>query len=180
MQKIYTKKPLVLIGLMGAGKTTIGVHLAHKIHLPFLDSDRLIEDLAGVTIPEIFERDGEEFFRKVESKTIRKYLKKEEAFVMATGGGAFMDEQVRTSIKKNAISIWLRAELEILLARVEQNKTRPLLNDVDKKQVLQDLMEKRYPIYSQADIIVDTDSNSRTIIVNEIIRQIEIFGQKNK
>ena len=158
---------------MGSGKTTIGLHLAKKLDVPFVDSDKVIEEQAGYAISEIFERDGEQFFRKVEAKTIAEILGRNEICVLATGGGAFMNEETRKILKEKSISIWLNASLNILIDRLEHNNTRPLLTNVDKKQMLQKLMDERYPIYAQADIIVDTDVNSRTIVGNEIMEKLE-------
>jgi shikimate kinase len=169
------KKPITLIGLMGAGKTTIGIHLAKKLDIPFIDSDKVIEEQAGYAVSEIFQRDGEQFFRKVEAKTIAEILGSNQLCVLATGGGAFMNEETRAIIKEKSTSIWLNASLNILLERLEHNNTRPLLANVDKKQMLQKLMDERYPIYAQADIIVDTDVNSRTIVGSEIITKLETW-----
>jgi shikimate kinase len=169
------KRPITLIGLMGSGKTTIGLHLAKKLDVPFVDSDKVIEEQAGYAISEIFQRDGEQFFRKVEAKTISEILGRNEICVLATGGGAFMNEETRKIIKEKSISVWLNASLNILIERLEHNNTRPLLANVDKKQMLQKLMDERYPIYAQADIIVDTDVNSRTIVGNEIMMKLETW-----
>ena len=166
------KKPITLVGLMGAGKTTLGQYLARRLNIPFFDSDKLIEEQAGISIAEIFERDGEDFFRKVEAKTIENQLEKGKPIILATGGGAFINKNARAAIKKLSTSIWLKADLESLLERVEGNDSRPLLNNVDKQEVLEKLMQERYPIYEQADIIVDTSNNSRTIITNEILRKL--------
>ena len=160
---------------MGSGKTTIGLHLAKKLDVPFVDSDKVIEEQAGYAISEIFQRDGEQFFRKVEAKTISEILGRNEICVLATGGGAFMNEETRKIIKEKSISVWLNASLNILIERLEHNNTRPLLANVDKKQMLQKLMDERYPIYAQADIIVDTDVNSRTIVGNEIMMKLETW-----
>lgn len=158
---------------MGAGKTTVGAYLAKKLGVKFLDSDHLIEEQAGATIPEIFERDGEDFFRKVEAKTIKKVLSERGSIILATGGGAFMNEQTRKIINEKSASIWLYADLNELVKRVQANDSRPLLNNVDKKQVLAKLIEERYPVYEQARIMVDTSSNSRTIIGNDIIKKLQ-------
>ncbi len=170
------KKPVTLIGLMGAGKTTVGLYLASKLGVDFVDSDREIEAQAGATIAEIFSRDGEQFFRKVEAKTIAEILERQKPLVLATGGGAYLNEETRKVIAGKSVSIWLRASLETLLERVEQSAARPLLNNVDKREMLQKLMKDRYPIYEKADIIVDTDSNSRTIVAGKILKELEPFN----
>lgn len=158
---------------MGAGKTTIGSYLASKLEVPFIDSDREIEAQAGVSVSEIFSRDGEQFFRKVESKTITEILARNTPCVLATGGGAFINEVTQGAILKNSTAVWLRANLATLLERVEHNNSRPLLNNVNKQQMLEKLIAERYPIYEKAHIIVDTDSNSRTIVTGKIIKEIE-------
>lgn len=166
-------KTITLIGLMGAGKTTIGTVLAKKLEVAFVDSDRVIEEKAGVSIPEIFDRDGESFFRKVESKTIIDILSLGKPCVLATGGGAFMNEQTRAAIRQHSTCIWLKASLETLLERVEHSTNRPLLNNVNKKEMLQKLIAERYPVYEKADIVIDTDSNSRTIITDDIFNELK-------
>jgi len=166
-------KTITLIGLMGAGKTTIGSVLAKKLEVDFIDSDRVIEEKAGVSIPEIFKRDGEEFFRKVESKTITDILNTGKPCVLATGGGAFMNEQTRAAIKEHSVCIWLKASLDILYERVQASNTRPLLNNVDKREMLKKLIEERYPLYETADIVIDTDVNSRTIITDNIYNELK-------
>ena len=166
-------KPITLIGLMGAGKTTVGIYLARTLAVDFLDSDRVIEEKAGISIPEIFQRDGEEFFRKVEERTIMDILARQKPLVLATGGGAFMNAETRAAIKQNSISIWLNAKLDTLFERVEHSTSRPLLNNINKRAKLESLITERYPIYGQADIVVDTDSNSRTIITNKILEELE-------
>jgi shikimate kinase len=167
------KKPLVLIGLMGAGKTTMGRALALMLGIEFVDTDRVIEEQAGISIPEIFERDGEDFFRKVESRTIIDILSNTPPIILATGGGAFMYGETRDAIKQFAISIWLNAKLDTLVERVEHSNNRPLLQNIDKREKLKKLMDERYPVYAAADIVVDTDSNSRTIITNKIMEELE-------
>jgi len=171
------KKPVTLIGLMGAGKTTVGLYLASKLNVDFVDSDREIEAQAGIDVAEIFSRDGEAFFRKVEAKTIDEILARPKPLVLATGGGAYLNESTRDIIKAKSISIWLRAGIETLLERVEHNAMRPLLNNVDKREMLEKLMQERYPIYQSADIIVDTDSNSRTIVAGKILKELEALAR---
>jgi shikimate kinase len=170
---MISKKPILLVGLMGSGKTTIGIALAKRLKLEFLDSDRLIEEQAGVSIAEIFERDGEEFFRKVEAKTIQRILKTREKVVLATGGGAFMNEKTRKVAAKCASSFWLDANIETLLERVEGNNNRPLLNNGNRKKVLQGLILQRYPIYRQAQFQVNVNNTSKTRITNQIVKFLE-------
>ncbi len=161
-------KPIVLVGLMGAGKTSVGERLAKRLDIPFIDADQEIEKESGCTITEIFSIFGEDYFRKLEEKVISKLLD-QPPHVLATGGGAFMNERVRNIIKERAISIWLRAELDVLLERVERKNTRPLLETGDKREILEALMKKRYPIYSEADLVVDSSNGPHYKVVDEII-----------
>lgn len=167
------KKPITLIGLMGAGKTTVGQFLAAKLELPFVDSDKVIEEQAGVTVSEIFARDGEAFFRKVEAKVIDEILSKGEICILATGGGAYLNEATRAIINGKSTSVWLRASVDTLVERLEHNNSRPLLDGVDKRAMLTKLMGERYPIYETAHVVVDTDSNSRTIVTGKIMHELE-------
>ncbi len=147
-------KTIVLVGLMGAGKSSIGRRLAQSLNLPFIDADAEIEAAAGLTIEEIFARDGEAVFRNGERRVIARLLDNPTQ-VLATGGGAFMDPETRAVIRARAISIWLRADLDLLLARVARRSNRPLLKTGDPRAVLARLIEERYPVYGEADIVVD-------------------------
>lgn len=149
-------KTLVLIGLMGAGKTSIGKRLAGRLGLPFVDADQEIERAAGCTIQEIFDRFGEAGFRDGERRVIARLLE-QPVQVLSTGGGAFMDEGTRTVIRERGISIWLRADLDLLVQRTARRDHRPLLRKGDPRTVLAGLMEARYPVYAQADLTVDSD-----------------------
>jgi shikimate kinase len=148
-------KTIVLVGLMGAGKTNIGKRLAAKLHLPFIDADAEIEAAAGETIEEIFANRGEALFREGERRVIGRLLEGP-PHVLATGGGAFMDPQTRAAIRAHGISVWLRAELDLLVARVGRRANRPLLKAGDPRTVLAQLIEKRYPVYAEADLVVDS------------------------
>jgi shikimate kinase/3-dehydroquinate synthase len=147
-------RSIVLVGLMGAGKTSIGRRLAARLGLPFRDADQEIELAAGCTIPELFTRYGEPAFRDGERRVIRRLLAGD-PMVVAFGGGAFMDPQTRESTRSEAISVWLRCTLPTLVRRVATRDNRPLLNGRDREETLRDLMEQRYPIYAEADVIVD-------------------------
>jgi len=149
------ERPVVLVGLMGAGKSCIGRRLAQRIGLPFVDADREIEQAAGCSIPEIFERHGEQAFRDGERRVILRLLEGG-PLVLATGGGAFMDERTRAAIRSKAHSIWLRADLDLLAKRVQRRNDRPLLQVADPKAKLAELMALRYPVYAEADITVDS------------------------
>lgn len=148
-------RTLVLVGLMGAGKSSIGRRLAQRLGLPFVDADSEIEAAAGMTIEEIFQRHGEASFRDGERRVIARLLDNP-IQVLATGGGAFMDPQTRALVRARAISLWLRADLEVLVARVGRRTSRPLLKGGEPRAVLERLIAERYPVYAEADIIVDT------------------------
>ena len=148
-------RTIVLVGLMGAGKTNIGRRLAARLNLPFFDSDSEIEAAAGETIEEIFRNRGEATFREGERRVIARLLD-QPTHVLATGGGAFMDPATRAVIARRGVSVWLRADLEILLARVSRRSNRPLLKEGNPRAVLNELIERRYPIYGEADITIDS------------------------
>ena len=148
-------RSIVLVGLMGAGKTKIGRRLALRLNLPFFDSDEEIETAAGETIEEIFSNRGEAMFRDGERRVIARLLDGP-VHVLATGGGAFMDPATRRIIAERGVSIWLRAELDTLFARVSRRSNRPLLKTPDPHAVLAELIERRYPIYAEADITIDS------------------------
>ncbi len=146
-------RPLVLVGMMGAGKTTVGRRLAARLNRRFIDSDEEIEKAAQMTIPEIFAQRGEPEFRAGETRVISRLLK-EDGIVLATGGGAFVNLETRAQIKSGAVSVWLKADLDILFERVSRRSNRPLLKTADPKATLQKLIEDRYPIYAEADLTV--------------------------
>ena len=148
-------KTIALVGLMGAGKSSIGRRLAQRLGLPFIDADSEIEAAADATVEEIFQRHGEAAFRDGERRVIARLLDSP-VHVLATGGGAFMDATTRTLIRARAVSVWLRADIELMLARVGRRSKRPLLKGGDPRAVLQQLIAQRYPIYAQADITVDS------------------------
>jgi shikimate kinase len=152
---LHVPKTIVLVGLMGAGKSSIGRRLAQALALPFTDADTEIEAAAGVSIEEIFARDGEAVFRSGERRVIARLLDNP-VQVLATGGGAFMDPETRALIRARAISVWLKADLDVLLARVSRRGNRPLLKDGDPRAILSRLIEERYPIYAEADITVES------------------------
>jgi shikimate kinase len=148
-------RTIVLVGLMGAGKTKIGRRLAARLSLPFFDSDNEIEAAAGESIPEIFRNRGEAVFRDGERRVIARLLS-QPVHVLATGGGAFMDPATRAIIARRGISVWLRAELDVLLARVSRRNNRPLLQEREPRAVLAELIEQRYPVYAEADLTIDS------------------------
>ena len=148
-------RPVALIGLMGAGKTSVGLRLATRLGAPFFDSDQEIEAAAAMTIPEIFERHGEGYFRDGERRVIRRLLEGP-PHVLATGGGAFLNPQTRALILERAVSVWLKADLDLLVARTEGRGHRPLLNRGEPREVLSRLIDERYPVYAQADVAVES------------------------
>jgi shikimate kinase len=165
-------KTLVLVGMMGAGKTSVGRRLASGLGVPFKDADAEIELAAGCTINEIFERFGEPAFRDGERKVIARLLT-EQPHVLATGGGAFIDPETRTRVKQDAISIWLRARLDLLMERVQRKDNRPLLRNNDSRATLEHLLKEREPFYSQADIIIESDEGPHEAVVRRILAALD-------
>jgi len=166
------KRSLVLVGLMGAGKSTVGRRLAQKLGLPFLDADHEIEAAAGMTIPEIFSIYGEEYFRDGERRVIARLLQ-EGPIVLATGGGAFMNEETRAGIAEHGVSIWLRAYLDVLMRRGRKRSNRPLLQNSDPDGTMRRLMDLRHPVYAQADMTVESHEAPHDRVVAEIVRVLE-------
>ena len=162
------QRTIALVGLMGVGKSTIGRKLAQALELPFQDADHEIEKAAGRSISEIFAERGEAEFRAGERRVIARMLDSG-PHILATGGGAFMNAQTRALIKERAVSVWLKAELDVLVRRVGRKDTRPLLAGRDAREVLKTLMEERYPIYAEADIVVETDERPAGATVAAII-----------
>ena len=162
---------IVMVGLMGAGKSSIGRRLATRLGMPFADADTEIEKAAGMSINEIFDRFGEPAFREGERKVIKR-LMEGPVQIISTGGGAFMDDQTRTLIAEGGISVWLRADLDLLLARTSRRNTRPLLRQGEPREILQKLMDERYPIYAEADVTIDAGERDHEETVTEVIRQL--------
>ena len=162
------KKTIVLVGIMGAGKSTVGKILADRLGMQFIDADQEIERAAGCTITDFFEKYGEVEFRKGEERVISRILAGEPC-VLATGGGAFMSEATRLLIKKIATSVWLRVSFEVLAKRLEKRSDRPLLQTADPQQTLKALIKKRYPIYNDADLIVDAENDGVDITVSKVV-----------
>lgn len=164
-------KSIVLIGLMGAGKTAVGRRLANRLDLPFTDADSEIELAAGKTISEIFAEHGEAYFRQGERRVLARLLGSGPQ-VLATGGGAYMNAETRAKIKERGISVWLRAELPVLLNRVRRRDHRPLLAAGDPETVMRKLMDERYPIYAKADITVESLDVPHDVIVTAVINAL--------
>lgn len=164
-------RSIVLIGLMGAGKTAVGRRLAGALDLPFVDADSEIESAAGQTISEIFAEYGEAYFRNGERKVIARLLGNGPQ-VLATGGGAYMDRSTRAAIKAHGVSVWLRAELPLLLRRVRRRDNRPLLQGDDPETIMRKLMDERYPIYAKADITVESHDVAHDEVVADIVEAL--------
>lgn len=173
----YSQRSIVLVGLMGAGKSTVGRRLANAMHLPFHDADHEIETAAGCSISDFFEKYGEPAFREGEMRVIRRLLAGPK-HILATGGGAFMDPETREVIRHFGISIWLRADLDLLMARVSKRQTRPLLKTADPRATMQRLMSERYPLYAEADITVESNGGPHEAIVQQILTGIALIIEK--
>jgi shikimate kinase len=169
------KGSIVLVGLMGAGKTTVGRRLAQRLGLPFVDADSEIERAAGETIPEIFERHGEAVFRDGERRVIARLLEGPPQ-VLATGGGAFMDGETRARIAEHGVSIWLRTDLDTLMKRVARRSNRPLLKQGDPRAVMERLIGERYPVYAQADITIESCDEPLDAVVDNVIARLESWN----
>jgi shikimate kinase len=165
------KRLVVLVGMMGAGKSTIGRRLAARLHLPFLDADNEIEAAAGMSIPEIFEIHGEAHFRDGEARVIARLLEGGPA-VLATGGGSFMREETRRRVSDKAISIWLKADADIIMRRVKRRADRPLLQTADPEATVTRLMIEREPVYRHADLTVGSRDVPHERIVEECIEAL--------
>ena len=172
-------RSLVLVGLMGAGKSTVGRRLAQTLQLPFRDADHEIEAAAGMSIPDIFSIHGEEYFRDGEKRVIARLLQ-EGPMVLATGGGAFMNEETRQRIAEQGISVWLRADLDVLMRRVRKRTTRPLLQNSDPEGTMRRLMEARHPIYATADLTVDSHETPHDRVVADIVKTLSGWLDRNK
>lgn len=166
-----TEKPLVLIGLMGVGKTTVGRRLAKRLDLPFIDADEEIEKAADLTVSEIFDRFGEDYFRDGERRVITRLLE-DGRQVIATGGGAFMNEETRELILSKATTIWLNADIDVLVNRVGRRDTRPLLKNGDPETILRSLAIKRNPIYALAHLHVISNDAPHDLTVENIIKAL--------
>jgi shikimate kinase len=164
-------RPIVLVGLMGAGKTSVGRRLAEKLGVPFVDADHEIEAAAGKPIKEIFADHGEAYFREGERRVIQRLIGNG-AQVLATGGGAYINEETRQRIQEHGISVWLRASLPLLMKRVAKRQDRPLLQAGDPEAVMRALMEKRYPVYGLADVTVESRDVQHGQMVNDVIRAL--------
>lgn len=163
--------PIVLVGLMGAGKSSIGRRLAEKFNFPFVDADHEIEVAADKSIAEIFADHGEAYFREGERRVISRLIENG-AQVLATGGGAFINDDTRERIAGHGVSVWLKADLPLLMKRVNKRADRPLLLNDNPQAVMQRLMDARYPIYAKADVTVESRDVQHTQMVNDVIKML--------
>ena len=171
IRALLGRRSIVLVGLMGAGKTTVGRRLAQRLDLPFVDADHEIERAAGKSIPEIFAEDGEEFFRNGEERVIARLLDNGPQ-VLATGGGAWMREATRERVRQKGVSVWLKADIDVLMERVARRPGRPLLETENPRAVMERLIAERYPVYAQADITVESADAPHHVMVARIIRAL--------
>ena len=161
-------RSIVMVGLMGCGKSSVGRRLAASLQIPFVDADDAIEEAADMSIPEIFALHGEDYFRNGERRVIERLLNGGPQ-VLATGGGAFMSKVTRANIRNAGYSIWLKAELPVLMRRVMKRENRPLLKAADPEAVMRGLMQARYPIYAQADMTIASRDVPHEVIVSEVV-----------
>ncbi|MCL2430047.1 MAG: shikimate kinase [Alphaproteobacteria bacterium] len=174
MSRLQLRRTVALVGLMGAGKTSIGRRLAQDLGLPFIDADHEIEEAAGQTIEAIFEQHGEAFFRDGEHRVIARLLDGP-PHVLATGGGAFMDGGTRGLFVQRAITIWIKADIEILLTRLGRRNHRPLLKHGDKRTILTELMAARHPIYAEANITIEASDGPPEEMVVGIMARLKEY-----
>jgi shikimate kinase len=162
------RRSIVLVGMMGAGKSSVGRRLAGRLGVPFVDADTEIEKAAGMTITEIFAAHGEPYFRSGETRVIARLLEGGPQ-VLATGGGAFMNADTREAVRAKGISVWLRATLDVLNRRIKRRTDRPLLRSADPTETLRRLLEERNPVYAEADLTVESRDVPHETIVDEIL-----------
>ncbi len=167
------RRSIVLIGMMGAGKSSVGRKLAARLGLPFVDADTCIEEAAGMSIPDIFETRGEAEFRAGESRVIARLLEGGPQ-ILATGGGAYMNADTRALIRAKGVSVWLKADFDILMKRIRRRSDRPMLKTADPAATLRSLIALRYPVYAEADIVVESRDVVHEVIVEEIVQRL--FG----
>lgn len=168
IKALLNQRPVVLVGLMGAGKSTIGKKMAAMLDLPFFDLDTEIENVSRMSVTELFASYGEPEFRDLERRVMQRLLEGG-SMILATGGGAFMNEQTRENIAEAGISLWLNAELDVLMERVLRRHDRPLLKNDDPRAVMQKLMTERYPVYATADLSIMSRDEKREVIAQEVI-----------
>jgi shikimate kinase len=168
------KRCIVLVGMMGAGKTSIGRRLANLLHLPFLDADSEIEKAANLSIAEIFAKHGEADFREGEKRVVARLLASGPA-VLATGGGAYMSEETRERCRLDGVTIWLKADVPVLLERVRKKGNRPLLDRPDPEAVMRQLLAEREPIYGLADIVIASREGPHQAVIGDIVSALDAY-----
>lgn len=174
IRRLIGKRSVVLVGLMGAGKSAIGRKLAAMLEMPFVDADSEIETASKMTVADLFEQYGEPEFRALEKRVIARVLKGGPR-VVATGGGAFMNEQTRQTIARRGVSIWLSADVDLLMERVSRRQNRPLLQNPDPRAVMQKLMAERYPVYAHADLEVPSQDVSKDEMAARVVEAVAAF-----
>ncbi|HLD76998.1 MAG TPA: shikimate kinase [Rickettsiales bacterium] len=167
------KKIITIIGLMGVGKTTLGSKLAHKLGYYFVDSDREIEDSEKKSINDIFKKNGEQYFRDLECCKIKEIVARDEAMVLSLGGGAFMNDEIRQILLEKTLVIWLKASIDVILHRIGNKGNRPLLKGMNKREALEELAKKRYPIYGLADLEIDSSTGNHEVLIDEIYQYLQ-------
>ncbi len=167
-------RPVVFVGMMGAGKTRTGRQVAKTLGLPFTDSDDEIEEAAGMGVAEIFDRFGESYFRDGERRVINRLLERG-ACVVATGGGAVMTPETAEAIWSQTLSIWVRAEMDVMVERTGRRDDRPLLQNGDPEKILGELVQERYPVYEKADIVIDSHNGPAEAILNQLLEKMHKF-----
>ncbi len=169
LRAILGQRAIVLVGMMGSGKSSVGRRLATRLGLPFVDADTEIETAAHMTIPEIFAQRGEAEFREGERRVISRVLTTRAPLVLATGGGAFMNAETRARVKELGISVWLKAEPDVLMRRVRKRSNRPLLQTTDPEATLRRMLAEREPVYALADITIQSSDEPHELVVGETI-----------
>lgn len=169
-------RTIALVGLMGVGKSTVGRRLATRLNLPFADGDHEIESAAGMTVSEIFATRGEAEFRAGEARVMKRLLEGP-PIILATGGGSMMNAETRQLLKDHAVTVWMRADLDVIAERVARRDTRPLLRGRDTVQVLSELAEKRYPIYAEADLKVDVGGGSHGVALEAMLSALRTYAE---
>lgn len=172
-------KPISLIGMMGAGKTFFGKMLSSELDLEFVDADDEIEKAASMSVAEIFDKFGEDYFRDGERRIIKRLLENNQGLI-STGGGSVTNKETLSLLKKKSISIWLNADIDVIFERVKRNKKRPLLKVENPLAVIEDLLSKRTELYTQADITVRSDKYSTSEVIEDLVEKIYYFLRENK